>query len=61
MIAILVVTVIISVVIMMVYAVYCLSHFDKKYNWYDKVCLIVSSYTLIIFLFLLLTTSYEVL
>lgn len=62
MIAFLVVSCIISVVIMIVCAVYGTAHFDKKFHWYDRVGLIASSYMLVsglILLFLLLTTSLE--
>jgi hypothetical protein len=62
MIAFLVISCIISVVIMIVCAVYATAHFDRKFHWYDKVGLISSTYMLIsgiILLFLLLTTSLE--
>ena len=62
MIAFLVISFIISVVIMIVCAVYGTAHYDRKFHWYDKVGLITSSYMLIsgiMLLFILLTTSFE--
>ena len=62
MIAFLVISFIISIVIMIVCAVYGTAHYDRKFHWYDKVGLITSSYMLIsgiMLLFILLTTSFE--
>lgn len=62
MIAFLVISGIISIVIMIVCAVYGTAHFDRKFHWYDKVGLISSTYMIIsglVLMFILLTTSLE--